>query len=105
MVHRHRQILVNTIFVTARAGNTARFTTELSTLANQQAFAYLEGIPATVVYDQDRLFLVSENHGDLILTEKFRIYCQAAGFALHFCRKRTFIQPATSSIADYYELF
>jgi transposase len=83
MVHRHRQILVNTIFVTARAGNTARFTTELSTLANQQAFAYLEGIPATVVYDQDRLFLVSENHGDLILTEKFRIYSQAASFTLY----------------------
>ena len=52
--------------------STTRFTTELSIQAHQQAFAYLEGIPATVVYDQDRLFLVSENHGDLILTEKFR---------------------------------
>ena len=67
--------------------STTRFTTELSILAHQQAFAYLEGIPATVVYDQDRLFLVNENHGDLILTEKFRFYSRAAGFALHFCRK------------------
>jgi len=82
-MHRHRQIFVNTIFVTTRAGSTTRFTTELSILAHQHAFAYLEGIPATVVYDQDRLFLVSENHGDLILTEKFRFYSRAAGFALY----------------------
>lgn len=40
-----------------------------------------------MVYDQVRLFLVSENHGDLILTEKFRFYSRAAGFVLHFCRK------------------
>lgn len=66
---------------------TAKFTTELSVQAHQQAFAYFEGMPETVVYDQDRLFLVNENYGDLILTEKFRNYTRAAGFALHFCRK------------------
>ncbi len=73
----------NTIIVIARADTTTRFTTKLSILAHQQAFAYLEGIPAKVVYDQDRLFLVSENHGDLILTEKFRFYSRVAGFALY----------------------
>ncbi|MCF1717060.1 hypothetical protein L0U88_20630 [Flavihumibacter sp. RY-1] len=55
----------------------------MSILAHQQVFAYQEGIPATVEYDQDRLFLVSKNHGDLILTEKFRFYSLDAGFALY----------------------
>lgn len=63
------------------------FTTDLAVQAHQQAFSFFQGLPQTVVYDQDRLFLVSENHGDLILTEKFRLFSQSTGFALHFCRK------------------
>ena len=47
----------------------------------------MEGVPDTLVYDQDRVFLVSENKGDLILTEKFRAYSREVGFGLHFCRK------------------
>jgi len=39
------------------------------------------------VYDQDRLLLISENKGDLILTEAFRKYAEYRGFKLHFCRK------------------
>lgn len=67
--------------------STSNFTTALSVQAHQQAFTFFEGCPQTVVYDQDRLFLADENHGDLVLTEKFRTFSQTAGFALHFCRK------------------
>ena len=31
--------------------------------------------------------LVSENHGDLLLTQEFRSYVSYRGFSLHFCRK------------------
>ena len=40
-----------------------------------------------IVYDQDTLLLISENKGDLILTEAFRKYAEYRGFKLHFCRK------------------
>lgn len=67
--------------------STGNFTTELAIQAHQQAFIFFEGHPQTVVYDQDRLLLVAENYGDLILTEKFRTFSQTAGFTFHFCRK------------------
>jgi transposase len=67
--------------------STSRFTTEAAIQAHQQAFSFFDGIPQTVVYDQDRLFLVSENHGDLILTERFRVFSQTSSFGLHFCRR------------------
>jgi transposase len=64
-----------------------KFTTILSVDAHQRAFLYFEGIPYIVVYDQDRVFIVDENHGDIILTEQFKAYTRDAGFKLHFCRK------------------
>lgn len=63
------------------------FSDELAVLAHELAFQYFGGIPHCVVYDQDRVFLVSENKGDLILTEAFRTYVREKGFELHFCRK------------------
>lgn len=63
------------------------FTTALAIYAHMKAFAYFGGIPKEVVYDQDRVFLVSENLGDLILTEEFQAFCKAMPFELFFCRK------------------
>ncbi len=63
------------------------FTAFTATEAHERAFAFLEGIPDTLVYDQDRVFMVDENHGDLILTAAFKSYHQERGFKLHFCRK------------------
>ncbi len=63
------------------------FTDELAVLAHELAFQYFGGIPYSIVYDQDRVFLVSENKGDLILTEAFRAYVREQSFELHFCRK------------------
>ena len=63
------------------------FTAELAVQAHEMAFQYFGGIPQVIVYDQDKVFLVSENNGDLILTEVFRAYVRQQAFQLHFCRK------------------
>jgi hypothetical protein len=64
-----------------------KFTSELAIQGHEQAFEYIQGVPDEVVYDQDKVFLVDENSGELILTEKFRAYTREIGFDLHFCRK------------------
>lgn len=63
------------------------FTTELAIQAHEEAFSYLKGIPDQIVYDQDKVFIVDENYGDIILTQGFRAYTRDQSFALHFCRK------------------
>ncbi|MDZ4784828.1 MAG: IS21 family transposase [bacterium] len=63
------------------------FTAELAINAHEHAFEFIQGIPDEIVYDQDKVFMVSENSGDLILTNDFRAYCREKGFKLHFCRK------------------
>ena len=63
------------------------FTTLAAITVHDKAFYYLEGIPGEIVYDQDKLLLVDENKGDLILTEAFRKYADYRGFKLYFCRK------------------
>ena len=63
------------------------FTTELAITGHEQAFAFFQGIPEQVVYDQDRVFIVDENKGDIILTDAFRAYTKERHFDLHFCRK------------------
>jgi len=63
------------------------FTTIIVIEAHEMAFDYFGGIPIEVVYDQDKILLVSENYGDLLLTEQFRSYVKQRGFHPHFCRK------------------
>ena len=63
------------------------FTTNDLILAHEKAFVFIEGYPEELVYDQDKLLLVKENHGDLILTDAFRAYQQSKPFRLRFCRK------------------
>lgn len=63
------------------------FTSELAIVAHEKAFTFIGGIPDEIVYDQDKVFIVSENHGDIILTEAFRAYTRERSFKLHFCRK------------------
>lgn len=63
------------------------FTTNDLILAHEKAFAFIEGYPEELVYDQDKLMMVNENLGDLILTDAFRAYQQSKPFRLHFCRK------------------
>ncbi len=63
------------------------FTTPLVIDAHESAFEFVNGRPDEIVYDQDTLFMVSENHGDLILTSGFRAYVNQCNFVTHFCRK------------------
>lgn len=45
------------------------------------------GIPAEVVYDQDKVFLTDEKSGELILTFQFKSYVRDRGFKVHMSRK------------------
>ncbi len=55
--------------------------------AHEAAFEYFGGMPAQMVYDQDKLMVVSENGGDIILTEKFDAYVKVRKFELFVCRR------------------
>lgn len=63
------------------------FTTRLAIIAHEKSFAHFGGITDEIVYDQDKVFIVSENAGDIILTDVFRSYTREQSFNLHFCRK------------------
>ncbi len=63
------------------------FTALLAIDAHEKAFEMFNGVPKTMVYDQDTVFIKSENSGDLILTHAFKNYVTLRGFASHFCRK------------------
>lgn len=63
------------------------FTTTSVINAHESAFEAIKGCPVEIVYDQDRLFMVSENLGDLVLTAGFRSYVRQSSFVTHFCRK------------------
>lgn len=54
--------------------------------AHDMAFRYFGGRTTEIVYDQDRVMAVSENAGDLMLTEVFETYARYAGFTIHLCR-------------------
>ena len=63
------------------------FTTTMVINAHELAFEAVCGCPSEIVYDQDRLFMVAENFGDLILTAGFRSYVAQSSFVTYFCRK------------------
>ena len=63
------------------------FTSRTAIEAHEGAFKFFRGIPSEVVYDQDRLFLVEEQKGELLLTQDFKEYVFEQAFHLHFCRK------------------
>ncbi len=54
--------------------------------AHDLAFRYFSGRTEEIVYDQDRVMAVSENAGDVILTDAFGAYSRYAGFKIHLCR-------------------
>ena len=63
------------------------FVSETAIAEHEVAFVFFDGYPHELVYDQDKVLLVNENKGDLILTEAFRAYCQSRPFKVRFCRK------------------
>ena len=65
---------------------TAPFTTETFIIAHEKAFAFLGGRTEEIVYDQDKILAVSENHGDIIYTEGFQAYLSIMKFKVYLCR-------------------
>jgi len=63
------------------------FTTSDIIRIQEDAIEYFGGMTEEYVYDQDRLILVSENHGDLIYTQEFAAYMQKRRFRIRICRK------------------
>lgn len=62
------------------------FTTQDLVVAHQKAFEFYGGMPKEIVYDQDRIIIVSENAGDIICTEGFQNYLNHAKFKMRLCR-------------------
>ena len=54
--------------------------------AHELAFKYFDGRPKTILYDQDRTMVVSENCGNIIFTKEFDEYKRAAGFEARVCK-------------------
>jgi len=44
-------------------------------------------MPQELVFDQDKLVAVSENHGDIVFTEEFERFKQALHLKIYLCRK------------------
>lgn len=63
------------------------FTIRTAIAAHEEAFHFFGGQAKVIVYDQDRLFLVEEAMGELLLTHAFREYVVQQNVELHFCRK------------------
>lgn len=54
--------------------------------ALELCFEALGGMAKELVFDQDRLLTVSENHGDIIYTKEFESFKQRMGFSVYLCR-------------------
>ncbi len=62
-------------------------TTCFAIAAHEQAFKAFQGIPETVVYDQDSVLVKQENHGAILYTDAFKQYLLHRKFTPHVCRK------------------
>lgn len=63
------------------------YTAAQAVQSHQRAFEFYGGVPEEVLYDQDKVFIVNENLGDVVLTQTFKRYVELEGFKTIFCRK------------------
>ena len=64
------------------------FTTETAIKAHEFAFRYFGGRTKSIMYDQDRVFVVSENFGNVIFVPEFEEYVKETGYSVVLCRPR-----------------
>ncbi|MHA2085788.1 MAG: IS21 family transposase [Candidatus Thorarchaeota archaeon] len=50
-------------------------------------FDYIGGVVEELVIDQDKVMVVSENHGDIIYTRDFLYFIEEMGLRMYVCRK------------------
>ena len=62
------------------------FTTKIAIEAHEYAFKYFGGRTQTILYDQDRVFVVSENYGNIVLVKEFEKYVLEKGYSVCLCR-------------------
>lgn len=66
-----------------------RYYTTVDVIAShERAFAFFGGMTKEIVYDQDHLLVISENHGDILFTKEFAAYRKEKKFKIHLCRKQ-----------------
>ena len=58
------------------------------TYAHNKAFRYFGGMPRKIMYDQDKVQVISENAGDVVLTKEYENYRVKAGFDIYLCKKQ-----------------
>ena len=63
------------------------FRTKTAIEAHKYAFRYFGGRTQTILYDQDKVFVVSENYGNIILVPQFEDFVRQAGFSVILCHK------------------
>ena len=73
------------------------FTTDTAIDAHEYAFKFFGGKPQSIVYDQDKIYVVSEKFGDFTLTKKFEEYVKDRGFTARFCMK---YDPESKAFAE-----
>ena len=61
------------------------FTTRTAIQAHDYAFQYVGGRTQMIAYDQDRVFVVDENFGNIVLVPKFEEYVNKIGFSVYLC--------------------
>ena len=68
------------------------FNTHTAIEAHDYAFRFFGGRTETIMYDQDRVFVVDENAGNIVLAKEFENYVRDTGFSVVLCRPK---QPNT----------
>ena len=73
------------------------FTTATAIMAHEYAFRYFGGRPCQLCYDQDRVFVVNENLGDIILVKEFEEYVEKWDSVCIYARHTTPAQRKSGS--------
>ena len=64
------------------------FTTATAIKAHEYAFQFFGGRTRQIMYDLDRVFISTENFGNLILVKEFEDFVKRTGFTTTFCKPR-----------------
>lgn len=65
--------------------STEDFNTKKAITAHKNAFRFFGGIPEILLYDQDKVFAVSENYGNLVLVDEFQEFLMDYGLSIAMC--------------------
>ncbi len=65
--------------------STTDFNTILTIEAHKNAFKFFGGVPKVLMYDQDKVFLVSENYGSLVMVKEFEEFIKQYNLSIVMC--------------------